>query len=256
VLPSIRPVALVVHGDGDVLDLLTRLFEASGFEVLAAVSAYRGQSQLEGTRDIEVVIAPWDATRGLGGELYRWALGHKPGLRSRFVFIADEVPPEFDAVVGGRCLAVPLAALDELARIARAIVTRVRTPPRGLPVISEGPSLLVADDDAALLGAMAEILEKAGYTVFHVDSGVAAKQALEGRDFDAIVLDWHMHDTGGADIYEWILDEKPHLAARVVFLTESDEVDIGPIAPGRPMFRKGQDSQGLADALKHITQLR
>jgi len=253
--PSVRPVALVVHGDGDVLDLLTRLFETSGFEVLPAPSAFRAQGQLA-TRDIEVVIAPWDDTRPVGGEIYRWVLGHKPELRTRFVFIADEVPAEFDAVVGGRCLAVPLSALDELARVARAVVTRVRTPPRGLPAFSDRPTLLVADDDPMLLEAMSGLLHDTGYTVFHAEGGRAAIRALEGRDFDGVVVDWHMHDVGGGDVYRWILANKPGLAARVVFLSGSDEDDSGPVAPGRPMFRKGQDSQALADALQRITSLK
>jgi len=235
-----------------VLDLLVRLFESSGFEVLSAVTAFRAQSHFG--REIDVVIAPWDAQRTAGGEVYRWVLGHKPDMRNRFVFISDDVPPEFDAVVGGRCLAVPLAALDELARVANAIVTRVRTPPRGLPAFSDKPTLLVADDDPALLEAMAHVLESAGYTVFHVDGGKAAIQAIDGRDFDAIVVDWHMHDTGGAEIYGWIKKHRPQLANRVIFLSESDDDDSEPIAPGRPMFRKGMDSQGLVDALRDITE--
>src|SRR5438552_2098945 len=126
-----RFTALVVHGDGSVLDLLTRWFEANGFEVVAAPSGFRAQAYLEGERKIEVVIAPWDATHPAGGEVYRWVLGNRPDLRSRFVFIAEEVPPEFDEVVGGRCLAVPLAAVEEIVRIATGVVRRVRTPPRG-----------------------------------------------------------------------------------------------------------------------------
>ena len=42
----------------------------------------------------------------------------------------------------------------------------------------------------------------------------------------------------------------PHLAARVVFLSEADQDDSGPVAPGRPMFRKGMDSQGLIEVMK------
>jgi CheY-like chemotaxis protein len=235
-----------------VLDLLVRLFESSGFEVLSAVTAFRAQSHFG--RDIDVVIAPWDLKLTVGGDVYRWVLGHKPDMRNRFVFISDEVPPEFDAVVGGRCLAVPLSALDELARVANAIVTRVRTPPRGLPVFSDKPTLLVADDDDALLEAMAQVLDEAGFTVFHVDGGTAAIQALEGRDFDAIVVDWRMHDTGGAEVYAWIQKHRPQLSNRVIFLSETDDDDSEPHAPGRPMFRKGMDSQGLVNALKDITE--
>jgi hypothetical protein len=38
----------------------------------------------------------------------------------------------------------------------------------------------------------------------------------------------------------------------VVFLSEADLDDSGPIAPGRPMFRKGQDSQALLNSIKEI----
>ena len=252
-----RPAALVVHAAGDILDLLTRLFEGAGFEVSTAVSTFRAQALLEGRRGVDVVVAPWDVAHAVGGELYRWVLGHKAELRTRFVFLAEEVPPEFDAVVGGRCLAVPLGALDELVRIAQAIVRRSRTPPRGIPVVADRPSLLVVDDDPALLGVMAELFAESGYAVFEADGGRAAQAALEGRDFDAILTDWHMHDGSGADLYRWIVKQRPHLAPRVVFLCESADDDSGPVAPGRPMFRKGQDSQALVEVLRGIvTQVR
>ena len=38
-VPLGRPSVLVNHDDGDALDLMTRLFEASGFEVVTAESA-------------------------------------------------------------------------------------------------------------------------------------------------------------------------------------------------------------------------
>jgi CheY-like chemotaxis protein len=186
--------------------------------------------------------------------VYHWVLRNRPDLRSGFVFIADDVPPEFDAVVGGRCLAVPLGAIDEIVRVAGGIVRRVRTPPRGVPIV-RGPgraSLLLADDDPLLLGAMAELFTEQGYAVSQVDSLKNALELVEFRDFDVIVADWKMHDGNAGGLYKWILKHKPHLAARVVFLSEADLDDSGPIAPGRPMFRKGQDSQGLIDVLKGI----
>jgi DNA-binding response OmpR family regulator len=244
-----RPSALLIHDDGDVLDLLTRLFESNGFEVVAAATAFRAQSHLGGTRHIEVVVAPWDVTHPAGGDAYRWVLKHRADLRTRFVFIADEPPPEFDAVVGGRCLAVPLAALDELVRVSEGIVRRVRTPPRGIPIVTDRPSLLVADDDPLLLEAIAGLFHDSGYAVTTVESGSEACIRLELRDFDALVLDWHMHDGSGGDVYEWILEHRPHLAARVVFLSDDDTDSV---APGRPWFRKGQDSQGLIEALRGI----
>jgi DNA-binding response OmpR family regulator len=244
-----RPSALLIHDDGDVLDLLTRLFESNGFEVVAATSAFRAQSHLDGARYIEVVVAPWDVSHAAGGDAYRWVLKHRADLRNRFVFLADEVPPEFDAVVGGRCLAVPLAALDDLIRVSEGIVRRVRTPPRGIPIVTDRPSLLLADDDPLLLEAAAGLFHDSGYAVTTVESGSEACIRLELRDFDALVLDWVMHDGSGADVYEWILEHKPHLAARVVFLSDDDTDSV---APGRPRFRKGQDSRALTEILRTI----
>ena len=162
------------------------------------------------------------------------------------MFVADEVPPEFDPIVGGRCLAVPLAALDEIVRVAaRRSCRRIRTPPRGVPVVRDatGPTLLARRRRPAAARCDGATCSPTGYAVTPGRERQRAIELLELRDFDAIVVDWHMHDGSGADVYRWILKNKPHLAARVVFLVEADQDDTGPVAPGRPMFRKGQDSQ-------------
>jgi CheY-like chemotaxis protein len=237
----------------DVLDLLTRWLEANDIDVLTAMTGFRAEAHLEGERPIDAVVAPWDASYTLGGEVYRWVLANRADLRNRFVFIAEEVPPEFDAVVGGRCLAVPLSAVDEIVRVAGAIVRRVRTPPLGIPIIRDysKPTLLLVEDDPALLDAMTHLLAEQGYAVTQTEGANQAIDVLSQSDFDAILSDWHIHDGSGADLYGWILDNKPALAARVVFLSEADQDD----SHGRPMFRKGQDSQALVDVLKQISTL-
>jgi CheY-like chemotaxis protein len=115
------------------------------------------------------------------------------------------------------------------------------------------PALLLVDDDPAVLLAMAELLTSSGYLVVDVEGGRAAQRALEQRDFDAIITDWHTHDGSGAELYRWIVSSKPHLAGRVVFLAEADVDDAGSVAPGRPMLRKGQDSHALLEVLKRLT---
>ena len=42
------------------------------------------------------------------------------------------------------------------------------------------------------------------------------------------------------------------LAERVVFLSGGESDDAGNVAPGRPMFRKGQDSAALRAVLREI----
>ncbi len=249
-----RFTALVVHGDGGVLDVLTRWFEASSFDVVAASSAYRAQAALEGDRPVEVVVVPWDHAHPIGGEIYRWMLSNRPDLRSRFVFIAEDVAADFDALVGGRCLALPLTNPQEIVRVASGVVRRVRTPPSGVPVMRGPgrPPLLLAEDDPVLLPVIADFLTQAGYAVSQVDNLKDAIDLAEFRDFSVVVCDWRLHDGTGADLFRWVQSHKPHLADRIVYLSEADQDEIDAAIPGRPVFRKGMDSQQLLDVLREI----
>jgi DNA-binding response OmpR family regulator len=251
-----RPTVLVIHDDGDALDLLTRLFEAASFDVVTAVAGYRAQAHLEGDRPIHVVVAPWDPTRTVGGEVYRWALQKRYDLRDQFVFIASEVTTEFDRLVAGRCLAVSMARPADVVRVAVAAIKRRETleTARDAAVADTpgAPRLLLADDDPTLLHVMADLLGDAGFSVTRVETGNAAIGILADHTFDAIITDWHMDDGSGADVYRWIAGTKPWLRERVVFLSGEEGDDATSVAPGRPMFRKGQDFKALDTCLREI----
>jgi CheY-like chemotaxis protein len=254
-----RPTALVIHDDGEALDVLTRLFEGAGFEVTTAVSGFRAQAHLEGERPIDVVVVPWDTAHPVGGEVYRWSLQRRYDLRDGFVFLASETPPDFDRLVAGRCLGVPLAVPSEVVRVAAAAVRRRRQLEVARDAALEEadgtrPTLLLADDEPVLLMAMAELFDEAGYAVSRVESGHGAILLLEHEDFDAIVTDWNMDDGNGADIYRWIEQVKPWLAERVVFLADEEGDHAAVVAPGRPMFRKGQDSHAMTAVLREIVR--
>lgn len=254
-----RPTVLVIHDDGEALDRLTRLFEGAGFDVLTAVTGFRAQAHLGGERPVDLVVAPWDARHGVGGEIYRWSLQRRYDLRDGFVFLADETPAEFDRVVAGRCLAVSPERPAEVARVAVAAVRRRAQLESARDAAFEEaddsrPTLLLADDDPVLLMVMGDLFFDAGYTVVRVESGHAAIRMLEVDDLDVIVTDWRMDDGTGADIYRWIILEKPWLAERVVFLTDVEGDSAAVVAPGRPMFRKGQDSHALTTVLREIVR--
>jgi CheY-like chemotaxis protein len=251
---------LVIHDDSEALDLLIRLFEASGFEVVTAVTGHRAQAHLEAERSIDVVVAPWDTTHQVGGEVYRWSLQRRYDLRGQFVFIASEVPLEFDRIVAGRCLAVSMARPAEVVRVAAAAVRKrdqlelARDAAFAQLPDERQPALLLAEDEPVLLMVMADLFADAGYTVSKVESGNAAIAQLEKEDFDVIVTDWHMDEGSGADIYRWIVLSKPWLAERVVFLSGGEGDDAAAVAPGRPMFRKGADAAGLTAVLREIVR--
>lgn len=254
-----RPTVLVIHDDGGALDLMTQLFEASGFEVVTAVTGFRAQAHLEGDRPIDVVVAPWDLSHPVGGDVYRWSLQRRYDLRDQFVFLASEVPPEFDRLVAGRCLAVSLSQPSEVVRVALAAVRRraqlESARDAAVAELDGGkPTLLLAEDEPVLLMVMADLFGEAGYAVTKVESGHGAILMLEEEEFDAVVVDWHMDGGNGADVYRWIITTKPWLADRVVFLSGEEGDDTEAVAPGRPMFRKGQDSRALSKVLREIVR--
>ena len=174
------------------------------------------------------------------------------------MFIADEVPPEFDAVVGGRCLAVPLSAIDELVRVARRDRARaMRTPPHGVPVARDRnrPTLLARRRRSGAARRDGRICSTTqGYAVTAGRERQRRRSSvLEHRDFDAIVADWHMHDGSGADVYRWILDSTSRTSRRAsCSCPRPIRTTRARSRPGRPMFRKGQDSQALTDVLREI----
>jgi CheY-like chemotaxis protein len=254
-----RPTVLVIHDDGDALDVLTRLFEAGSFEVITAVTGFRAQAHLEGNRPIDVVVVPWDAGHPVGGEVYRWSLQRRYDLRDGFVFLAAELPHDFDRLVAGRCLSVPMARAADVVRVAVATVKRraqlEAAREAALDEADPGkPTLLLADDEPVLLMVMADLFADAGYAVSRVDSGHGAILLLQHSDFDVIVTDWNMDDGSGADLYRWVAQVKPWLAERVVFLADDESEDAAVVAPGRPMFRKGQDSLALTTVLREIVR--
>jgi CheY-like chemotaxis protein len=193
----------------------------------------------------------------VGGDLYRWALQRRFDLRGQFVFIADEVLADFDEVVAGRCLAVPFEESSEIVRVALAAVKRrvaLEKLPDPITDVGARPSLLIAEDEPVLLRVMAELFEASGFRVTQAESGEAAMERMQLTNYDVIVCDWQMDAGGGAEVYAWIRAHRAWMADRVVFLSGGERDDAQTAVPGRPMFRKGQDSGTLISVLKEIVR--
>jgi CheY-like chemotaxis protein len=92
-----------------------------------------------------------------------------------------------------------------------------RTQPR----ITHG-SILVAEDDAANRRALTELLHRQGHEVVQATDGVEALRALERSAFDVILVDLHMPNLGGQELYERVRASAPEIARRFVFVTGDD----------------------------------
>ena len=79
--------------------------------------------------------------------------------------------------------------------------------------------ILILDDDAAVASMLGEMLDLLGYRPTCCLDPIEALGILEERAFDLILSDVHMPGMEGNEFYRRLLDSRPELARRVVFLT-------------------------------------
>jgi len=81
--------------------------------------------------------------------------------------------------------------------------------------------ILVVDDDAVNRQAMVLLLEREGHQIVAVENGLEAMERLGDRDntFDAIVTDLQMPRLGGRAMYEQLVNSRPLVAKKFVFVT-------------------------------------
>jgi DNA-binding NtrC family response regulator len=85
---------------------------------------------------------------------------------------------------------------------------------------SASASILLIEDEPAVMAYVRAALERNGYQVTTADSGAAALQLLAAGDFLGVVSD--MRTPGGVDgaqVHAWIAAHRPELASRMVFIT-------------------------------------
>jgi PAS domain S-box-containing protein len=85
--------------------------------------------------------------------------------------------------------------------------------------IRSGSRILVVDDDPVVLQLFVSLFEGRGYKV---DTAVNGKEACESivlRDYDLVVSDVRMPEMDGVDLYPKLLERRPDLEGRVIFMT-------------------------------------
>jgi CheY-like chemotaxis protein len=119
--------------------------------------------------------------------------------------------------------------------------------------------VLVIDDEAVIRRAMSRYFARLGWVVSEAADGDAAIGILgdvDGEEFDLVICDLRMPRTSGADLYRWMQQRRPQIAARFVF--SSGDV-LAPEAArflegaGRPVLPKPFD---LGDLTRIIDEVR
>ena len=83
----------------------------------------------------------------------------------------------------------------------------------------EGLRVLLADDEPALAGAVADTLRDAGFEVTLASDGEEALARARAQTFDAVICDLRMPRVDGARFYRAIAEFSPPQARRVIFVT-------------------------------------
>ena len=129
------------------------------------------------------------------------------------------------------------------------------TPAENLPRMR----ILVVDDDAVNRQAMVLLLEREGHQVVAVENGLEAMERLGGRDavFDAIVTDLQMPRLGGRAMYEQLVNGRPLVAKRFVFVTGDQargETRSFLESCGQPSVTKPYDLGDLINAIGSVAR--
>ena len=121
--------------------------------------------------------------------------------------------------------------------------------------------ILVVDDDKVNRQAMELLLKRDGHDVVAVENGLDAIERLGPQDttFDVVVTDLQMPRLGGRALYEQLIEERPQLARRFVFVTgDQAREDTRRFLEqcGQPAVLKPYDLSDLITAISQVAGRR
>jgi DNA-binding NtrC family response regulator len=80
--------------------------------------------------------------------------------------------------------------------------------------------VLLIEDEPSVMAYVQAALERGGYSVVACESGVDALQLLAAGSYLGVVSDMRTPGgVNGADVHAWIVQHRPELASRIVFIT-------------------------------------
>jgi two-component system, response regulator RegA len=110
--------------------------------------------------------------------------------------------------------------------------------------------IMYVDDDDLVRSTARRILERQGFLVETADGVADAKRRLAGRSVDGIFIDIWLGDGNAFELYAWLQEHNPTLAAHVAFVTGDVAEDIPTSkslsALGCPVLAKPFDASAMA----------
>lgn len=92
-------------------------------------------------------------------------------------------------------------------------MTATKTNPALAPI-------LLIEDEPSVSAFVRSALERKGYRVVQAGSGAEGLQQLSKEQFGGVISDIRMPgDTNGADVHQWIQQNRPELGERIILIS-------------------------------------
>lgn len=79
--------------------------------------------------------------------------------------------------------------------------------------------ILVVEDEPAICEVCLKVLSSEGFEVDIVGNGKLAEGKLQEREYDLIYIDIRTPIMNGKELYQYIVDNIPKMASRIIFTT-------------------------------------
>ena len=84
-------------------------------------------------------------------------------------------------------------------------------------------SVLVVDDDRAILRTFTRILQRAGFSTETADNGKEALEKIKARSYDVALIDMILGDSNGLDLLPKIEETSPNTVKIIITGADSSE---------------------------------
>jgi two-component system, cell cycle sensor histidine kinase and response regulator CckA len=115
------------------------------------------------------------------------------------------------------------------------------------------PTILIVDDDDALLHSIRRLLERSGYVVMEAGNVPEARVAIDQKRPDLLIMDLVLPGLQGREGANLIMAHCPGL--RVLFMsgyTSQESLRMGHIGSGEPFLRKPFSADELLGAVEQL----
>jgi two-component system NtrC family sensor kinase len=137
----------------------------------------------------------------------------------------------------------------ELPVIARlqndtGAVSQQKAQGRNFDEVARGKRVLVVDDEQYILDFFVEVFQSLSMPVETAANGRTALEKMRLNEYDLIVTDFKMPQMSGRDLFDWIKENRPRLAPRIIFVTGDT------VSPETYSFFEDHGSRYLAKPFK------